>query len=76
MGIVRDEHTAVHKFQKRPQRLLLPRCIGHHFVGDIGDLRYFLGNMVARIYKTVVAFGDLAVLDHHCADFRDGAVGR
>ena len=68
MGIVGHQDAAIREPEKGFQRFLLPGGIGHHLVGDAGQLSDLGGDGLARLDKGVELLHHFPVPHDHRAD--------
>ena len=71
LGVVGGQRAVPHPVQKGVQRLLLAGRVGHHGVGDAGQLHDVPGDRPGRIDEGVVLIHHFPVLEHHGADLGD-----
>ena len=71
LGVVSGQGTISHPVQKGVQRLLLAGRIGHHGVGDAGQLHDVSRDGASRIDEGVVLIHHFPVLEYHGADLGD-----
>ena len=71
LGVVGGQRAIPHPVQKGVQCLLLAGGVGHHGVGDAGQLHDVPGDGSRRVDKGVVLIHHFPVLEHHGADLGD-----
>ena len=74
VGIVRDQHPVARKFEKSGDGFINRRRVGHHLVGDAGQLGDLFRDGHPGVDKGVEAVQHLALADAHRADLGDAAV--
>ena len=68
LRVMGRQRAVAHPVEEQIQPLLLTRRVGHHFIGNTGQLYDLPRDGLAGIQEGVVFVDDLTVFQHHSAD--------